>query len=673
MKKVVVLLSIMICMLLVACSNDEVSPNDRFDTYVKNWHKKDFAKMYDMLAEKSKSAYPTEGYVDRYKKIYKDLGVSDLKINYQKLNEKEVEKALEKGKATYPFSVTMNTIAGEISFDYQAKLVQQGEDEKKNWYVKWNPGFIFPALKEGGDINIQTEHPRRGEILDRNRLPLAINDTVWEVGIIPSKFGDDKEAKIKEIAELLDMDPATIKSKLDADWVKPDLFVPITKVPQTKKNLDKLWATGPVAGREVTGRVYPYGESAAHLVGYIGKITAEELKKKENGTYSANDMIGKRGLEQLYDKKLRGEEGVKILVTQDGQEDVVLAEKPVKDGENIMLTIDAELQKNIYQSYNGEGGTTAAIDPKTGEALALVSSPSFNPNEFVYGISQSKLNELQEDPLQPLINKFAATYVPGSVIKPVTASIGLQSGDIDPSEGIEINGLTWSPGEAFGDYKIHRVSESNGPVDLADALIRSDNIYFAMKTLDMGSETFINGLHKFGFGEEIPFAYPIQTSTISTDGKLNEKVLLANSGYGQGEMQMSALHLAATYTPILNQGNMIKPILLKEEDPGQIWKKDLITMDQVAFLQDTLRKVVTLDKGTANDAQKADFPISGKTGTAELKKTKDEKSGQENVWFVGYPSESEDILIAMMIEHAEDESGSSYAVKKVTKILAEYK
>lgn len=674
MKKIVFLMAMLLVVFLVACSNDEVSPNDRFETYVKNWNDKDFTKMHDMLAKKSKSTYPTKEYVDRYKNIYKDLGVSDLKITYKKLDKKEVEAALEKGKATYPISVEMNTIAGPISFDYEAKLVQQGKEESKNWYVKWNPGFIFPALKDGGKIAFETEQPRRGEILDRNRSPLAINDIVYEIGIIPSKLGDSPEAMKQKIASILNMDVETISAKLSADWVKPDLFVPITKVPTTKESdLEKLWATGAVAGKEVTGRVYPYGESTAHLVGYIGKITAEELKEKENSTYSSNDMIGKRGIEQLYNKKLRGEQGVKILVTQEGKEDIVLVEKPVKDGKNIMLTINAELQQKIYQAYDGESGTTAAIDPKTGEALALVSSPAFDPNEFVYGISQSKFTKLQENPKQPLINKFSSTFVPGSAIKPITASIGLQSGTLNPEKGVEINGLTWSPGKGFGDYKIHRVSKSNGPVDLEDALIRSDNIYFAMKALKMGSETFVNGLQNFGFSEDLPFTYPIQSSTVSNDGKINDKVLLANSGYGQGQMQISALHLATTYTTFLNQGNMIKPVLLKEEETKQVWKKNLISEKQVNIIRKSLRKVVSSPIGTAQYAQKAGFPISGKTSTAEVNKSNDGKTGKVNGWFVAYPTESQDILIAMMIEHTENKGGSAYAVEKVTKILKDRK
>src|SRR5699024_5915931 len=156
-----------------------------------------------------------------------------------------------------------------------------------------------------------------------------------------------------------------------------DLFVPIKKVANDDDALDQLWELEGVGGNEVTGRVYPLNEAAAHLVGYTGQITAEELEEKDPGTYSAGDTIGKRGLEQLYEEKLKGEKGVKIIVTNDDKEDVILAETEVKDGENIELTIDADIQETIYKSYDGDAGTAAAIEPKTGETLALVSSPGF--------------------------------------------------------------------------------------------------------------------------------------------------------------------------------------------------------------------------------------------------------------------------------------------------------
>ncbi|MEN1967337.1 penicillin-binding transpeptidase domain-containing protein [Lentibacillus sp. N15] len=681
MKKIMMIVSIFLFFfLLSACSDKGASPQDRLDTYVKQWNDQNFSKMYDMLSDKSTKNYPTDQFVDRYKKIYQDLGVSDLKVSYKKLDEDKLEDAKDNGKATFPITVKMNTIAGPISFDYKASLIKEAEnddDDKENWFVQWDPGYIFPEIKDGGKLNIQTEQPKRGEILDRNKMPLALNDTVHEIGVIPGKLGDNPEQMKEKIAGLLDMSVDKLDAKLTADWVEPDLYVPLKEIPNSKEDtLNQLLQLEPVMTRDVTGRVYPSGKATAHLVGYVGKITAEELKKQDPGEYTDNDMIGKRGLEQLYEKRLKGEPGVTINVTYENDEDsatnddVVLAEKSVKDGENIQTTIDIDIQEKIYKSYDGAAGTAAAIDPKTGETRALVSSPAFDPNDFLYGISESDLKKMQDDPAQPLLNRFSATFAPGSVMKPISAAVGLKAGSIVPGEGVEINGLEWSNGKGWGDYKVHRVSESNGPVDLTDALVRSDNIYFAMKAVDMGNETFAKGLKQFGFGKDFPFEYPIKKSTISSSGKFDDEVLLANTSYGQGQIQISPLHLAAAYTTFLNDGNMLKPVLLADEETSQVWKKELISSDQAKVIRDALRKVVTAPRGTAKAANTSDLAISGKTGTAELKKSADEKSGQENGWFVGYPTDDKDILIAMMMEQTQDkEGGSGIVVKKVTKLL----
>lgn len=671
MRKGIVFLAIFLFMFITACSGDEITPQERFNTYVKQWNDQNFDKMYDMLAVSSKDKYATDQFVDRNQKIYEDLGITDLKVSYDTLSEEQLKTAMDEGTATFPLTVKMESVAGPIAFDYKATLVQEGEKDEKNWFVEWDPGFIFPAIKDGGKINVQTDPPRRGEILDRNKMPLAINDTVWEVGIVPEELGADAEQTKKRIADLLNMSVKAIDTELDADWVEPNLFVPLKKLAKTDdKVLDQLWELNGVSGNEVTGRVYPLNKATAHLVGYIGQITAEELEDKEPEIYSANDMVGKRGLEQLYEEKLKGEKGVKIIVNKEDEDDVVLAEKEVKDGENIELTIDTDIQEEIYKSFDGDAGTAAAIDPKSGETLALVSSPAFDPNELLYGIGKNQLKKLQDHKQTPLLNRFTATFAPGSVMKPITAAIGLNNGTIKPDEGIKINGLTWSNGKGWGDYKVKRVSESDGPVDVTDALIRSDNIYFAMKAVEMGNKAYIDGLKEFGFEAELPFEYPFSNSTISSNGKLGDEVLLANTSYGQGEVEMSALHLALTYTPFLNKGDMLKPTLLTSEKAGQVWQEKLINEDQAKVIQKALRGVVT--KGTAKQANKADFPISGKTGTAELKKTSDEK-GQENGWFVGYPTDDQDILIALMMEHVDEKGGSGITVEQVTDILEKLK
>ncbi|WP_042222414.1 penicillin-binding transpeptidase domain-containing protein [Oceanobacillus manasiensis] len=672
MKKIILALAAIILVVLAGCSDDEVTPNERFDTYVKHWSEKEFSDAYEMLSSESEEAYPTEEYVDRYNKIYEDLGISDLSISFSELKEEELETAMEEGAATIPFEVTMESIAGPINFDYEATLIQEGEEEEQNWYVQWDPGFIFPELQDGGEISIVTDQATRGEIRDRNEMPIAMNDKVYEIGIVPGKLGDNPEQNKKAIADLLGLSVDAIDEALNASWVGPDVFVPIKKIPATEEELlSQLWEIAGVGGNEGTGRVYPTGETAGHLVGYIGLITAEELEEQEPGMYSANDMIGKRGLESLYEKRLKGKKGTRIEVVKENQEPVILAETPVENGENITVTIDVNVQESIYESFEEDSGTAAAINPKTGETMALVSSPSFDPNDILYGTDANLWANLEEEEQQPLLNRFSATFAPGSTLKPVTSAIGLKNGSIDPNEGLEIDGKKWSNGEGWGEYAVTRVSESNGPVDLEEALVRSDNIYFAMQAVNMGSEAYVEGLQNFGFGEDFPYEYPFTSSSISSEGNLDDEVLLANSSYGQGQLEMSALHLATTYTTFLNEGNMLKPTLLASEETGQVWKENLLDPEQADLMNDLLYEVGqsgTPSKYTAD----SEVAISGKTGTAELKRTTEE-SGEENGWFVGYPTEEnkQDLLIAMMVENVKEIGGSGYTTEKVVKVINE--
>lgn len=678
MKKRLLFIIMTVLIFFAACSSteeeEEVTPHDRFDAYIELWNNQEFTKMYEHITEESSADYPTEAFIDRYEKIYEDLDLKNINISYTELSEEDLDEAMEIGEAVLPFTVEVDSIAGPITFDYEATLIKEEEineedEEEEDWFVHWDPGFIFPELKDGGEIKFNTTQPERGEILDRNQMPLAINDYVYEVGIIPDGLAENEDAQKEKIADLLKVSVESIDAKLNESWVESDLFVPIKKIHKTKEDVAKeLRDIDAVMLREVTGRSYPAGEAAAHLIGYIGPITAEELENKDSDLYGPHDMIGKQGFEKYYDEELRGESGLEIVIAHEGKEDVVLAEKPVQDGENLSLTIDVNIQQKIFDSYDGETGSSTAINPKTGETLALVSSPAFDPNEALYGLPVGEWEKLQEDEKSPLLNRLSATFAPGSVMKPITAAIGLDNGTIDPDEGIEINGLTWSneDGSGWGDYEVRRVSESDKPVDLADALMRSDNIYFAMQAIDMGVDPFIEGLEQFGFGEDIPFPYPIQKSTISSDGTLSGEVPLANTSYGQAEIEMSSLHLASIYTTFLNEGDMLKPLLFTDDEHGQIWHKDILSAENADLIEGILRQVVT--DGTASTANDDALEISGKTGTAELKKSKDE-DGEENGWFVGYPTEEQDILIAMLIENSKELGTSAYAAEKVKDIL----
>ncbi|MFS0750779.1 penicillin-binding transpeptidase domain-containing protein [Oceanobacillus sp. 1P07AA] len=647
MFKKLLLFGVMV-VLLAACSDDQVTPNDRLEDFTSKMQEETYEGLYEYLTPEAKDTYSEEDSTLRTEKIYEDLNVTDLSFEVESLSEDALDIAFEEKSASVPFHVSMETMAGPVEFDYEADLKLLGEEDEENWYIDWNPGFIFSELADGGELGISSTPPKRGEILDRNNMPLAMNGELYQIGLVPGELGENAEANKENVADLLGMSVENINETLNASWVTDDVFVPLASIMTDKEELfQDLMAIDGVTYQEITGRIYPGEEASAHLVGYIRNVNAEDLEELDPGEYSANDKIGSRGLESLYEEKLRGKKGTTIYVEQEDQENVVIAEKSVEHGENVRLTIDINTQEKLFDQFDGNPGNATAINPSTGETIALVSSPSFDPNEALYGTSENFWGDLEENELNPVLNRFSATFAPGSVIKPVTAAIGLKNGSIAYGDGIEINGLTWSNGENWGDYEVTRVSTSNGPVDIDDALIRSDNIYFAMKAVEMGTDAYVEGLQSFGIGEEFPFEYPVPDSTISSSGDLSDEVLLANSSYGQGELEMSAIHLASTYTTFLNEGNMLKPILLTDEEKSQIWKEDLITEEQANNITDSLRKVVT--EGTGKAAQEADFPISGKTGTAELKLTS-EDSGDENSWFVGYPTEQQDILLSLMIE-----------------------
>ena len=678
MKKLSYLFMIVLSLfILTACLQDDeevILPEERFEEYIQLWRDYNFEDMYAMLSEETKATYSKADFIDRYEKIYQDLEFEELEIDYTLPEHPEPEKGEDiTYPTTFPFTVKQQSIVGEIKFNAEItmveRIIQVDEDtEKSDWDVEWNPGLILPELANGGTISLVTTPTTRGEIFDRNGKGLAITETVYEIGIDPGRFTDNRDQEIEAIAELLDMSVTAIESALSQDWVADGMFVPLkTTTAHDQAYIDELMAIPPVIAQSKIGRAYPYGESLAHLIGYIGKITEEELAKDEEGVYSEHDLIGKRGIEQLFEERLRGEDGVRLIVENETSK-VGIAEKPPVPGEDIHLTIDAELQKMIYDIYDGDAGTTAVIDPTTGETLVLVSSPSFDPHDFTYGISQTKYNALVEDPDQPIINRFASTYSPGSAFKPITAIVGLSTGAITQNDAVDIKGLTWSQ-DNWGNYRVRRVSESNGPVDLTDAMMRSDNIYFAQKAVEIGGDDFVSGLELLGFGTEgLPYTYPIYSSQVSNSGEIDRETLLADSGYGQGEILITALHLATAYTPILNDGAMIQPILETSEELGQIYADDLISPSDAEYLRNALRQVVAGPRGTAKKANIKAVQLSGKTGTAELKQTSDDNNARENGWFVAYP-DSHDIVMAMMIENIHNRGGSGYVVEKATAVF----
>lgn len=658
------MLALCLLVIVAGCNKDEPTPDGRLSEYIKLWNDQKFGKMYDYLSTEAKDNISKEDFVTRYEKVYSDLEISDLKVTYTKPSEEEDFDKVE--KVEIPFAVKMNSLAGEISFEQDASLKKEAKDEEENWYLDWNTSYIFAELGEEDKISLKTVAAKRGSIVDVNENPLATNGLIYEIGLVPEEMGDNPDSVISELASLLDIQKETIEKELNADWVQPSYFVPIKNVATgDQEYLDTLFALKGVQKQNTEGRVYPYGESTAHLIGYVGSITAEELEENKDKGYSSSDVIGKRGLEQVFEERLKGTNGEQIIINKADGTVVTLAEKVVQNGENVKLTINADLQKEIFDSMGGEAGTAAAINPTTGETLALVSSPSYDPNKMIVGLTTSEKEAYDNNTLDPFTNRFKNKYAPGSVMKPLVAAAALTEGVITPEQERNITTKQWQKDSSWGGYFVTRVHSSSEPVNLANALLYSDNIYFAQTALDLGKDKFVTEMKKFGFEEEFNYSYPIETSTF---GELNTDVLLADSGYGQGQVEMSVIHLATAYTPFVTGGNLIKPVLLDSEEKGQIWKDGIMDSTVANTISSDLEQVIENPSGTAHAGKIEGKTFAGKTGTAELKEKQDEK-GVENGWYVTYDVNNKDILIAMMIEGVQNKRGSSHVVEKVKTVL----
>lgn len=654
---------------LIGCNKEE-TPEERTTQFLNSWEKQQFDKMYDQLSADSKKNMTKDEFVERYETIYEGIQADKLKLE-AKFPEDGVKENKE-GGTNVEFSLHMQTIADEVNFTENLSLVKEKTEDGNKWAVHWDPSLIFPSMEEGDKVRIETHRAERGEIVDRSGKGLAVNGKVLNIGIVPERLPEDAKTSYEQLADLIGSTTEDIEKKLNATWVKPDTFVPITKIAKDDKRLNQLMEIEGVTYQEVGARVYPFKQIAAHLTGYVQEINKEELEERKSKGYQTGDLIGKSGLEQVFEDQLRGQNGGRIyIVDEDGTEKDEIANKEAVDGETIALTIDINIQKQVFKQLEGEAGTSAAINPTTGEVLVLASSPAYDPNQFVLGITSEEWKALNEDPKKPLLNRFSRTYPPGSVFKPITGAIGLDTSAITEKTQINVKGLEWQKDNSWGDYYITRVSDPGKPIDLKNAFIYSDNIYFAQAALKIGEQKFLERSKNFGIGEKLPIEYPIETSQV-VENSFDNQIQLADSGYGQGKVEMSILHTAIAFTPFINEGNLLKPTLLKNgsDSNEHVWKANAIKDETASIIRQSLIEVVQHPDGTGKGVKIEGKQMAGKTGTAELKKSRDEK-GQENGLFVAFDNENPMLLVAMQIENVEDRGGSKAVVPKVKQIFLE--
>ena len=679
-------------MLILAKTGSNLTrPDELLLTYMNYISEQNYKEMYQMLDVNASGQISEEDFIKRNSAIYEGIEVHNITttiISY--------DAETPSGYPSMPFGdkeernvvhyqTAFDTAAGNISFENEAFFLK-GEDGYK---LAWSDSLIYPGLSSTDRVRVSTIQAKRGEILDRNDRILAGPGVASSVGIVPGKL-ENKDSVIEQIAELLGIESEEIEKKLSAKWVKEDSFVPVKTLRKVEEielmslepdeealkeyeRQQRLLEIPGVMISDTEVRSYPLKDAAAHLVGYVQNVTAEDLEKHAGDGYTANSVIGRSGAEGLFEKELRGQNGCRIyIVDSDGNEKEELACRIVENGKDIKLTIDSELQNVLYEQFRSDKSCSVAMNPYTGEVLALVSTPSYDNNDFIMGLSSEKWAALNEDENKPMYNRFRQVWCPGSTFKPITAAIGLESGAVAPNEDYGNVGLSWQKDASWGSYHVTTLHAYN-PVVLENALIYSDNIYFAKAALKIGAEEMKDSLLRLGFQEELPFEIVMAKSQYSNTENIETEIQLADSGYGQGQILINPLHMACIYTAFCNEGNVIKPHLLySQETKTEYWIPNAFSVNHTNIVLEGLKKVVNDSHGTGYAAHREDILLAGKTGTAEIKVSKEDTSGTELGWFAIFTAEKTEenpILIVSMVEDVKGRGGSGYVVGKDKEVL----
>lgn len=654
-------------------------PEELLNAYFQELSRGDYEAMYGQLSQMSMQETEQDRFVERNQKIYEGMEAENITVS-----QSEPENG-EDGEVVIPYTVSMDTLAGALNLSNQAVYVK----EDGEYRLEWSDSMIFPDLTGKDTVRISRDAAERGSIYDRNGVMLAGEQIASQVGLVPGKMSEDPQADLETLSGLLGISAESIQDTLDASWVKDDSFVPLKTLEkvndiqiasgqgdqddlENRQLQDQLLEIPGVMISDTAVRGYPLGEAAAHLIGYVQNITAEELEEHEGEGYSSTSVIGKAGLESLYEKELKGSDGWTIsILDENGDVKEVVASLPKEDGQEIHLTIDSRLQELLYEQWKEDKGTAAAVNPQTGEVMALISTPAYDNNLFVLGMTQEEWDTISNDPASPMQNRFRAVWCPGSSMKPVTAAVGLTTGTLTDQEDLGADGDQWQEDASWGDYYVTTLHPCQNAV-MEEAMILSDNIYFAKAALKIGEDTLTSQLQALGFGEELPFDFGLTASQYSNGEGFESRIQLADSGYGQGQMLVNPLHMASIYSAFSNEGNMVLPYL-REGTETSWWKEGVFTPEAASRVEEMMVQVIENENGTGHGARIDGLKLAGKTGTAEIKDSQNDTTGTELGWFQVYTMEREDpLLIVSMIEDVKERGGSGYVVDKVRQVLEAY-
>ena len=501
-----------------------------------------------------------------------------------------------------------------------------------------------------------------------------------------TRFSAEFDAAAAEIAAVLDLDAAELRTKFGKnanDFITVYQAMPDEVTVEQQERLNAVNGVHVDTEHYGSKRYYPYGSLLAHTLGYISFATWEEIqtynegRDPNDGLYTTDSKVGKSGIEKLYERELRGKDGYYFFIRgTDGAVKKVIYRKDKVDGSDVMLTIDFKLQQRTEELLDlvlfgtDTAGAVVVMNPKTGEVNAIASNPSYDLNRFIKGMSGDEYKALEEQENEPLRNRAARElYPPGSTFKAFTAAAALDTGTVNENYVFTgyIDNDYWKP-TGYGEWpwpriKRTRVYHRTEPMNMTNCMLHSDNIYFADVALKIGQEKFIAYFNeKLGMDKSLPYELGAARSQLYSRGSVMDNKMLADSGYGQGQVLVTPLQLAAMFSAFANNGDMPTPRITDglyitdgveykciRKSEYSVWMEDAISTNAINKIVPMLQGVVDPNKnGTGRSLRVTNVDVAAKTGSAEIGKDKTRMYS----WFAGFrlnvAQEDERVVIVML-------------------------
>ncbi|MCL6640267.1 MAG: penicillin-binding protein 2 [Candidatus Rokubacteria bacterium] len=553
------------------------------------------------------------------------------------------------------------------------------------WYLQVLEGGHFLDASDKNRIRIRPVAAPRGLLYDRHGVPLVDNRPAFTLSLIPRELPRDeltRDAVLGRVAALLRIPYHELSEAIAR--VPADSFLPV----RVRRGLSledmarveewKLELPGVIVEVEPQ-RTYPSSRFAAHLLGYVREASDEQLR---HGRYRRGDMVGQTGLERLLDEYLRGRDGgERIEVDALGRPVRVIQHTDPHPGAQVVTTIDRRIQEAAEQAMEGRPGAVVVMDPRSGDVLAMVSTPAFAIDQFTGTIERSAWLRLVQDPDHPLLNRvIQSQYAPGSIFKIVVAAAGLQEGTLAPGDRVHCDGEfrlgTWT----FKDWK----EEGHGTVDARGALAHSCNIFFYQAGLRIGGAAITRYARAFGFGQPTAIDLGSEKFGLVPGPRARRRGSsgwqagdIVNMAIGQGQVLVTPIQVARFMSAVANGGVLWKPRLVQRveradrellwSDPGQVTGHVELAPAVWAFLRESLWAAVN-DGGTGAGARIPGLDVAGKTGTAQTIANSRADRGQDHAWFAAFaPARAPEVVVVVLVERGG--KGGQVAAPVARKIL----